>query len=204
MSQHLLTDDEAYELFRRAIVERSESAWYTIYEHYFPMLVHWAHVYNLQIGSIEFAEDIAASAFSRAWRALDSKQFNQFETLSSLLAYLRNCVKSVVLDTLRSSMQLARIVKRVEPPEPPSPEQQALRDNLRADFWAAIMRLGLSPIEQVLLSETLVHGLAPREILRRRPDIFQDIDQIYAIKRNLLARLGRSSDLRDLFNDLEE
>jgi len=51
-------------------------------------------------------------------------------------------------------------------------------------------------------SSCLSLGLPPREILERHQDCFADVPAIYGAKRNMLNRLGRSRDLRQLYRDL--
>jgi hypothetical protein len=52
-----------------------------------------------------------------------------------------------------------------------------------------------------VLVESLVNGLPPREILLCYPQLFSDIIQVYAAKRNLFERLRRCKALRDLYDD---
>ena len=44
--------------------------------------------------------------------------------------------------------------------------------------------------------------LPPCVILARHPELYADIDAVYAAKRNLLARLKGSRALREMFEEL--
>jgi hypothetical protein len=96
MHQHQLTDHDGFELFRSAIVERSEEAWQAIYAQYRPLLVAWSYQYRLRVPSEELPEDLADRALARAWAALSPDRFAKFSNLAALLGYLRSCVGATV------------------------------------------------------------------------------------------------------------
>src|SRR6266508_2522392 len=95
-------DEEAYELFRRAIVNRDENAWSAINAHYRPLLVSWATRCSAHASSGERADDIADQALARAWAALTPEGFAKFPSLARLLSYLRTCVVTTAIDSARS------------------------------------------------------------------------------------------------------
>lgn len=201
MSQDPLTDEGAYDLFRQAIVERSEGAWQTLYNHFYPLLLAWSRQACRRSSGDECPEDIANLAFARAWHALGPEQFRQFESAGGLLAYMRTCIHTAVIDSGRSFMQRERIAQRSEPVEVATPEQQVVRDSLRAELWQAIERLGLSDLDRVVLEASFVHALPPRAIFHAYPHLFASVQQVYAIKRNLLARLARYPHLQVLYRE---
>src|SRR5262245_61043423 len=95
-------EQDGYELFRRAITHRDEHAWAVIYTLYRPLLIAWAQRFGAQVTIGESCEDLADEAFTRAWQALAPAGFRQFPNLASLLAYLRRCVSTVVIDHARA------------------------------------------------------------------------------------------------------
>lgn len=197
-----LTDREGYELFRRAIVERSSDAWSAIYAYYRPLILGWSRQYSARSAGGESAEDIADRALSRAWSALSAKQFDQFNSLAALLAYLRTCVSAAVIDNSRAVATRERAYRRLDVRAVATPEQEVLLNNIRLAFWREIFKIVRSVHERVVLEETFVHALAPRQIFARHPDLFADVDIVYAVKRNLISRLVRSRELRQLYEDL--
>src|SRR6478609_700571 len=96
-----LSDAVCYDLFRRAIEQRDADAWADIGRHYRGLLAAWAAQSSARGLSVEQPEDIADQAFARAWAALSSAQFSAFPHIASLMAYLRTCVRTTVVDHAR-------------------------------------------------------------------------------------------------------
>src|SRR5688572_22095376 len=94
--------DDAYGLFRRAIVDRDADAWATISARYRPLLIAWVVRCPSFHASSESGEKMADEALARAWRALTPERYRSFPNVSALMAYLRACVTSTVIDTART------------------------------------------------------------------------------------------------------
>jgi hypothetical protein len=71
----------------------------------------------------------------------------------------------------------------------------------RANLWRLISQIVLNEQEQIVLRESLVSALPPRDIQARHPDRFADVVAVYRTKRNLLNRLQRNHDLRTLWQE---
>jgi DNA-directed RNA polymerase specialized sigma24 family protein len=201
MATPKLTDREGYELFRSAIVERSGEAWAAIYAHYRPVILGWSRQYCASSSSDESAEDIADRAFSRAWLALTPKHFAHFNSLAALMAYLRSCVAAAVIDISRAVATRERAYQRLEVRTVMTPEQEVLQNNARRAFWPQVLMIVTADLERLVLEEAFVLGLPPRKIFARHPDLFEDVAQVYALKRNLINRLVRSREFRQLYED---
>jgi hypothetical protein len=197
-----LTDREGYELFRSAIVDRSGDAWAAIYAYYRPVILGWSRQYCAKSSSVESAEDIADRALSRAWSALTAEQFAHFNSLAALMAYLRTCVAAAVIDNSRAMATRERAYQRLEVRAVMTPEQQVLQNNARLALWQQVLKIITADLERVVLKETFVLALPPRKIFARHPDLFEDVELVYALKRNLINRLVRSRELRQLYEDL--
>jgi len=197
-----LSDHEGYELFRKAIVERSSDAWSLIYAHYHSLILAWSRQYCAKLPGDESAEDIADRALSRAWSALTPEHFAQFNCLAALMAYLRSCVVAAVIDNSRAAATRDRAYQRLEIRAVMTPEQQVLQNNARLAFWQQVLKIVTADLERVVLKETFVLALPPRTIFARHPDLFADVELIYALKRNLVSRLVRSRELRQIYEDL--
>jgi hypothetical protein len=202
MQSPKLTDREGYELFRSAIVERSGEAWAAIYANYRPVILGWSRQYCAKSSGDESAEDIADRALARAWSALTAEQFPHFNSLAALMAYMRSCVAAAVIDNSRAMATRERAYQRLELRAVLTPEQQVLRKNARLVFWKQILKIVTADLERVVLKETFVLALPPRRIFARHPGLFKDVAQVYALKRNLINRLVRSRELRQLYEDL--
>jgi len=202
MQSPKLTDREGYELFRSAIVERSGEAWAAIYAYYRPVILGWSRQYCAKSSGNESAEDIADRAFSRAWSALTAEQFAHFNSLAALMAYLRSCVAAAVIDNSRAAATRERAYQRLEVRVVMTPEQQVLQNNARRAFWREVFKIVTSDLERVVLFESFVLALPPRQIFARHLELLEDVALVYALKRNLVNRLIRSRELRQLYEDL--
>jgi DNA-directed RNA polymerase specialized sigma subunit len=195
-SQH-----DGYELFRRAIVERDEQAWIESATRYRPLLAAWASRCSASAALSESYDDLADQAFARAWSALSPERFASFPTLAALLAYMRACVTTTVIDHARSELSRERVEKSIQADEVATPEQLIMDQFQRQEIWRLAEIAVVSEQERVVLRETFVNDLTPRAILRRYPDLFADAHAIYTTKRNLFDRLKRCAELRQVYQE---
>jgi RNA polymerase sigma factor (sigma-70 family) len=196
------TDQEGYELFRRAIEQRDGDAWSEIYTRYRPLLLAWARQYSVCAATGNQYEDIADRALSRAWLALRAEHFGHFPGLVALLAYLRTCVAAAVIDATRAQATRERAYQKLDATPVGTPEEQVVNANSRAELWKLLNSLVSNPHERIVLVESFVLALPPRAIFERHHDCFADVLEIYSLKRNLLNRLERSHDLQQLYQEL--
>ena len=188
-------EQEGFELFRRAIVVRDAEAWSALYTRYRPLLIAWVRRCDSYAHSSEPADDIADQAFTRAWAALTPERFAEFPSLARLLGYLRACVVTTVIDDVRSQTTRGRIARQVRAGVVATPEQIIIADLDRDTLWCMIMDLAATRAERVTLVESFAYGLPPRAIHERHPQLFPDVTDVYAVKRNLFARLQRNREL---------
>ena len=188
-------EQEGFELFRRAIVLRDADAWSAIYTRYRPLLIAWVRRCDSYAHSSEPADDIADQAFTRAWAALTPERFAEFPSLARLLGYLRACVATTVIDDVRSQATRGRIVRQVAANAVATPEQIIMADLDRDALWCMLLELAATRAERITLVESFAYGLPPRTIHERHPQLFPQVTDVYAVKRNLFARLQRNRDL---------
>jgi DNA-directed RNA polymerase specialized sigma24 family protein len=192
---------DGYELFRRAIMERDEQAWAESAARYRPLLAAWASRCSVSAATVESYDDLADQAFARAWSALSPARFASFPNLAALLAYLRACVTTTVIDCARSELSRERVEQAVEAGEVATPEQVVIEQFQRQEVWRITRSLVSSEQQRVVLLETFVYDLPPRAILLRHPTLFTDAVEIYTTKRNLYERLKRCPELRRLYQE---
>jgi hypothetical protein len=192
---------DGYDLFRRAIVDRDADAWAEGVTRYRPLMAAWANRYSARAPIGERCDDLVDLALARAWAALSPARFASFPTLAAVLAYLRSCVAAAVVDCIRAEIAHDRMVRKLEVGAVTTPEQIVLERFERADLWRIISSLVATPQERVIVVESFIYALAPRQILARHPDLFADADSIYRVKRNLVERLQRSHELRGLYQE---
>lgn len=191
----LQQEEEGYELFRRAILERDAEAWAAIHARYRPLLISWAYRCGAGTYIAESAENLADQALARAWAALTPAHFATFPSLPQLLSYLRTCVATTAIDSTRAKAAAERACQALQTPAPATPEQIVLAGLDRAALWRAVIALVATPAEHIILVESLVYSFPPRIIWVRHPQLFPDIAAIYSAKRSLFKRLQRNSDL---------
>jgi hypothetical protein len=191
----------AYELFRRALVERNEIAWEHIYAHYAMLVESWVRRSGAFAGSGETGEFFVGAAFTKFWRAVTPERFATFPNLAALLHYLQLCTGSVVIDSVRSQSWAEMLPEEaLTPAQTPLawPDEQALDRVNRAEFWRLIDAQLNGEVERAVVVGSFVLGMKPGEIYERRSDLFANINDVYNVKRNVLGRLSRSAELRDL------
>jgi len=185
-----------YELFRRAMVERSDAAWTLLYEQYTPLVTGWVEHHSGYAGSGEDTQYFVNRAYEKLWSAIPPAKFARFPDLKSLLRYLQLCVHSVIIDHIRTEEFAALeeptvILAGVEEPIIDQIQQQA--------FWQQLQRRLHDEREQQLLYYRYALGFKPRQICEHFPDEFPNIQEVYGITQNILARLRRDEELRHLF-----
>jgi len=195
------SQQDGYELFRRAIEERDEQAWIESATRYRPLLAAWVSRCSASAALTESYDDLADQAFARAWSALSPERFASFPTLAALLAYMRACVTTTVIDHARSELSRERIEQSVHADEVATPEQLIMDQFQCQEIWRLAESAVASEQERVVLRETFIYDLPPRAILRRHPDLFADAHSIYTTKRNLFDRLQRCSELRQVYQE---
>ena len=188
--------DEGLQLFYLAIVERDTDAWARIHERYRLLLIAWARQSSVRLRVSEQFEDIADRAFVRAWSALTPARFQEFSGLAAILAYLRTCVTSVLLDLARAENARQRMLQSLTFSLDASPEEIVLNDMDRTALWRMVNGLVESRQDEAILSLSIVLGLPSRNVLALRPHLFRTVDDVYRAKRNLIGRLKRSRELQ--------
>jgi hypothetical protein len=81
-----------------------------------------------------------------------------------------------------------------------SPDEEAMERVSRAEFWDYINALLHDEGERVVLYSSFVLGMKPGDIYSRRSDLFESVNDVYNVKRNILGRLSRNQDLRERFS----
>jgi hypothetical protein len=202
-----------FELFRRAICDRDNDAWSTICEQYRPIMADWWVKPRLKLTSGDGDAEMVVNkiiyrTYQKFWNALDAQKFRNFQNLKSLLAYLKMCVNSVIVDEGRSARPRSRDLdleewRNIIKDPGPAPEQMVIGYERRQKFWGIVLGRLHDEKERLVIDESFVLGLKPREIYNKYPQKFTDVDEVYKIKQNILARLRRDPELKKLlgFND---
>lgn len=102
----------------------------------------------------------------------------------SIVALVEQC--GAMIDRLRASSQPGE-VPPCTPMEPGEAQEQARRDT--NEVWE-MLQTALPDSRSRRLAYLLYHsGLKPREIVRLCPQEWSDIQEIYRLRRNIIARI---------------
>ncbi len=187
------SDKYCLEIFRRAMLEHDNAAWTLLVERFHEYMLgsFRRHMRREAASLLDSPENYIARAFERFWLAAVYNQQLEFTTLAAALSYLRNCLNGAILDTLRAHSRS----REVALPESGFPDEPAVEDHEEGQgLWEIIQSL-LSNKRERRVAYLLYHcNLKPREIVRRCPQEFSDVQEIYRLRRNIMERLMRDSD----------
>jgi hypothetical protein len=178
---------EAYglELLRRATMQGNLEAWARVQQCFGGMVRGWLqrHPQRALACRLESEEHYVAQAFERFWQATAFNQRVELGTLAAALQYLRASLNAAILDKLRASARLSKISR-------PVPGEPLVEDvPLRSEAWD-ILKMLLSNPREVRLAYLLFHcGMVPREIVHVCPQEFDDIREVYGLRRTIMERL---------------
>ncbi len=190
-----------YEVFRRAIVAHDQSAWECIYTQYQALVLSWIHRHGLSTVLSEEPGYLANRAFERLWVGVSSNKFANFPDLKSILRYLQMCVNAVLVDAARSRTRASLVEdEALERSASHSSEQRSMEDSVlrktqAEQLWSLLEERCKDYKERCILVGMFVNALKARQLYAEYPGLFQDIQEVYRVKENLLARLQRDQEL---------
>lgn len=185
-------DQYCLEIFRRAMVQHDERAWDTVYTLFQESVRQWFRGDASRTAALrhEDEQSYIDDTFKRFWQSMRIQQL-EFPSLASVLRYLRLCLNSVIIDTLRAYARKEVLGL----PEPGSPDELLLEDSYHEDEWWSVVEGILTDRYERRVIYLLYHcGLKPREILIHCPAEFATEQEVYRLRRNGLDRLRRNQD----------
>jgi hypothetical protein len=191
-----------FELFQRAFVNKN-GAWDAVFAQYKTQLAGWVRKHPGFESTGEEVQYFVVGAFGKFWDAMMPDKFRGFPDLGHLLRYLQMCVHSVITDFNRAR----DLADSFDPMEAPEPEKRSERRKIETDVFKGIRwqkcrewlesRLN-DEKERLVIKLYIDDALKPREIYALFPRFFKDVDEVYKIRQNVVARLGRDPEF-DLF-----
>jgi DNA-directed RNA polymerase specialized sigma24 family protein len=184
-------DEHCHELFRRAICEFDQRAWEAVFTQYNGLVL--ANVQRHPWAASRADHDYLANrAFERFWKAIGPDRFEQFANLAALLAYLKTCVHSAVVNEIRANH--GRDVMSVSEADEDAGKSEdiaglILNEIAARDLWAQVQTELRDEPERVVAHLSFVLDYKPSEIQQQRPDLFPTIKDVYRIKHNIVDRL---------------
>lgn len=202
MNEESHNDDYCLEIFRRATVQKDPDAWELLMQRFSGIVVGWVRRHpNRELAyRLDSEKSYVDLTFERLWKRTIGNEPLEFSSLAGALAFLRHCVNCAIIDTLRGYLRPSEVPL----PEPGIGEEPFAHDasDDASETWEAIKSLLPNEREQ-RAAYLLYHcNLKPREIVRRCPEEFSNVQEIYRIIRNIRDRLERNKDrLRWLLGD---
>ena len=198
-----------FELFRRALVDDDQSCWDAIYGQYQNLIHGWilkvtSGHYAVGIMTIEDIGQDARRAFKRSYTA---EKLALADGVGSVLKYLKSTVISATqLAQQKASKELLQDewvsevvdMHRGESPEHQSPESAVLGAMESDALWQVIDDACHDEREQLVARLSFVSNLTPRRMMALHPDVFDDEESIYKLRKNLVKRLRRNAQLLEL------
>jgi DNA-directed RNA polymerase specialized sigma24 family protein len=196
-----------FEIFRRALGQGDQPAWEAIYQQYRHLVKSWIAVHSEFIRSGGDIDETVGRTFERLWAAVPPSRFDRFHDLRSILAYLKMCAHSAVIEDARKDAAFSRMVALDALPEEAFQAPDAATDSpvdrvafahdLREKLWNAV-DARLDDRERLVVRCLYELDLRPKSIFERHPDAFRDVREIYTIRQVVLERLARDPNLRTL------
>ena len=177
-----------YELLRRAFAERNEAAWGKVYAQYQSLVIGWIVEHPQFAATDEEAAYFLNSVFASMWRACSPERFTNFPDVPAVLAYLKSCVHTTIINYLR---------KRRPPVTAIQEELLAARTGdgmatlvlnqlARAELWHLLDSLLNNEKERLIINLCFIQGMKPRLIYEQHEATFASIQEVYRVKQNLL------------------
>ena len=132
-----------------------------------------------------------------------SAKFENFSDLKSLLRYLQMCTHSVLVDHSRASGYEAADIDDEGlageiTVQGPTTEDQAFDEVNHEELWRWLRERLHDEKERRVIYGSFMLALKPRELYSRFPSAFADVDEVYRIKQNIIARLRRDPELNKI------
>jgi hypothetical protein len=181
------------ELLRRATLEGDPEVWEWVQYCFSDMVRGWLrrHPSRDTAMKLESEDNYIALTFARFWQSTTLNKKIEFRTLAAALQYLRASLHGTIIDTLRAyarpkEVSLLGLEETVE---------TGWEDQYTSlEVWEVLKSL-LPDLREQRLARLLYYcGLKPREIIRFCPDEWNDVQEIYCLRRKIMDRLLRRAD----------
>jgi hypothetical protein len=194
-----------FEIFRKAILDQDQDAWDYIYQQYQPLVAGWVENHALYPVLSEEKDYFINRAYEKMWKSLQPAKFPRFTALNALLHYLKMCVGSVMIDHARAQERFQ--VEGLSDTTVKEDSSESRHDNSIEDIvfdtvhaqelWEQIKALITNRREYCVMSGSFLLGLKPREIYDTYPAEFENVQEVYRVKENLIDRLRRNQELME-------
>lgn len=188
-----------FELFRRAITEGCGQSQFYLDTKYRGLVQLWVRRYlaGMNLPPSQSVEDLVQDSWLQFWIYYTPAKLERANSLGELLSYFKLCTITVVAGW-RRGYQKKMALEPLQPDQTPSESrvEETVVEKLAAEaVWKIIESHCQDELDLLLARLSLVVGLKPGQITEQYSRHFADVDEVYAIKRNLFSRLRRDEDL---------
>ena len=189
-----------YELFRKAFLDKSQTAWNYIYDQYYSQMLRWIRGQKGVATCGEDAEYFVNRGFEKFWLQVRKKDFvNSFPHLGGVLKYLHMCLVGEYIDYLRKHKNLLSQEVELSPEvnqegissKEAMPEATIVKNDEIERFMEWINENLKNEKEQIVFERAFHYGQAASEIFSLHQNLFSDVKEVYQVKENLLRRIRR-------------
>ena len=188
-----------FEIFRRALVEKSQDAWTALYQQYQPIVLHWLQRNSQLTHCDEDADALVNVTFAKFSSAVPAEKFNSFPGLKPLLNYLKLCAGSVMLDCLRKP----RVETEEENAKVPESSDSGEEKVQKRELFEQINKRLKDDDERLVFYSLFTLGMKQREICEEWSHRFPSVQRVNQIRQNIVDRLKRDDDLGRYYTDSE-
>ncbi len=187
-----------YDLARAAFQDRIQDAMTHFYRIYTPLCAGWVVHFPGFESTQEPSPDVFVNiGFGKLFDRLGPQTFHQFETLPAILAYLKKCVITAVLQQLRKPV--------LDELDESHPNPDGFAPNVEYDqILQRLRELLPAPDDQRLADLRFRQDLKPAEIARAYPQIWPTARDVTVALQRILRALRKDRELRSRFGLPEE
>jgi hypothetical protein len=183
-----------FELLRRALAEGISEAFTRVYQVYERQALHWVYSHSRYEQTGESADFFARSALSNFYFALRGAKFERFAELPQVLAYLKLCVHTAIIQYLRDQRPSATTPLDDASEVAHTPDLGTRAD--AAELWAHIERLLPDARDRLLARCVFILDLKPRQIVAAYPARWRDEREVSVDLFRLRRKLRSDAELR--------
>lgn len=186
-----------YELFQRALGQDNRDAFDHVYQLYRPQVDRWVRSHRMFSASSETSPDpFVSEAFMRLHKHLSGPKFEGFRSVDAILAYLKACAVTALLEDLRKTRRA-----NAEMPlsdhlhdEEPGPAERASAGQI----WGIVQNTMRDETDRRLIDLRFRLGLTPAEIATRHPAQWRNAREVSVSLQRCLRQLARHRELQEL------
>ncbi len=195
-------------LFTLAAAQRNQEAWSCLYQQYEPLVLSWVTQHpgaGPLLRHDGSGRSLVNAVFAKFSLALTPAKIANFNSLATILKYLKMCAHSVIADEIRAWQRHERqYEEQLDAIEGFEPATADLADDVLAllsasTLWREIQQDLNGEEERIVMYLTCILEMKPGEIREKHARLFPSVDDVYRVKRNVLERLRRNRQLHMLY-----